>query len=169
METAITWDKFDKKKLLRGALTAPISNSTTAHTHTLAKKVLSTTVDVSASNNSTTCTPKTSVTISQKPHIEPRALKTESAALFTDSSAARPHSDSALSATSTYSLPPSHSHLVVNHIDAMDGLLIGCVVGDNCLVSGTPQQDELPLPPNWAIEVLRRSQYMSNSLDPSFS
>ncbi|XGW25947.1 hypothetical protein V3C99_006951 [Haemonchus contortus] len=27
------------------------------------------------------------------------------------------------------------------------------IIGDNCLVSGTPQEDELPLPPNWAVEV----------------
>uniref|UniRef100_A0A1I7WSP7 WW domain-containing protein n=1 Tax=Heterorhabditis bacteriophora TaxID=37862 RepID=A0A1I7WSP7_HETBA len=27
------------------------------------------------------------------------------------------------------------------------------IIGDDCLVSGTPQQDELPLPPNWAVEV----------------
>ncbi|VDL74246.1 unnamed protein product [Nippostrongylus brasiliensis] len=27
------------------------------------------------------------------------------------------------------------------------------IIGENCLVSGTPQEDELPLPPNWAVEV----------------
>ncbi|CAJ0604170.1 unnamed protein product [Cylicocyclus nassatus] len=131
----------------------------------------------------------------------------------------RPHSESVVSVASTYSLPPSHSHLMVNHIDAADerkspignlssqsfsdpskrehlkkpltsshsignvesfidlgaehvspaqqrfvslqslpgqGRQFGSsIIGDNCLVSGAPQQDELelPLPPNWAIEV----------------
>ncbi|RCN47675.1 hypothetical protein ANCCAN_06239 [Ancylostoma caninum] len=94
--------------------------SLSSHTHTLAKKTSSATVDVSASNNNVTCTNKTSVTVSQPAHVESRALKTESVAVYTDGSAVRPHSDSALSATSTYSLPPSHGHLAVNHLDAVN-------------------------------------------------
>ncbi|KJH50092.1 WW domain protein [Dictyocaulus viviparus] len=31
--------------------------------------------------------------------------------------------------------------------------LTSSIIGNNCLMSGTPQQDELPLPPNWAVEV----------------
>ncbi|EYC06121.1 hypothetical protein Y032_0078g1202 [Ancylostoma ceylanicum] len=192
--------------------------SLSSHTHTLAKKTSSATVDVSASNNNVTCTNKTSVTVSQPAHVESRALKTESVALYTDSSAVRPHSDSALSTASTYSLPPSHGHLAVNHLDAVNerkspianlssqsfsdpskrehlrkpltsshsignvesfmdqlstehstpvqqrfvslqslpgqGRQFGSsIIGDNCLVSGTPQQDDLPLPPNWSISV----------------
>ncbi|EPB70471.1 WW domain protein [Ancylostoma ceylanicum] len=88
--------------------------SLSSHTHTLAKKTSSATVDVSASNNNVTCTNKTSVTVSQPAHVESRALKAK-----------------------VDNLVP---RLLVRH-------------RDNCLVSGTPQQDDLPLPPNWSISV----------------
>lgn len=143
---------------------------------------------------------------------------TDTAVMYTESSSARPHSDSAISVASTFSLPPSHGYLMVNQ-NAADGRKspmgvqlssqsfsdpskrephrkplasshsIGnvesfmdqlntesstsvqqrfvslqslpgqgrqfgsSIIGDNCLVSGTPQEDELPLPPNWAVEV----------------
>ncbi|KAE9418803.1 hypothetical protein Angca_008960, partial [Angiostrongylus cantonensis] len=189
--------------------------SLSSHTRTLAKKS-SIAVDVSTSNN-IGCTQDSSTT-SQPSHSELRGNKGEPVTLYADGPTVRPHSDSALSVTSTASLPPSHGHLMVNHIDSteerrspmgnlssqsfsdssrreylrkpltsshsignvesfMDHLstqsstavqqrfvslqslpgqrrqLGSSIIGDNCLVSGTPQQDELPLPPNWAVEV----------------
>ncbi|KAK6019539.1 WW domain protein [Ostertagia ostertagi] len=209
--------------------------SLSSHTHTLAKKTTNT-VDASVSNNKATYPSKTSTT-SQAGHSEQRSQK-DSAMMYTENSSARPHSDSAISVTSTYSLPPTHGYLMVNHMNTGDGrkspmgvqlssqsfsdqskrepvrkplasshsignvesfmdqmnpeqstsvqqrfvslqslpgqgrqfgssiigkhcsdLKAGLVKhrsffsGDNCLVSGTPQEDELPLPPNWAVEV----------------
>ncbi|WKY08738.1 hypothetical protein Q1695_007897 [Nippostrongylus brasiliensis] len=189
--------------------------SLSSHTHTLAKKTTATTDATLANNN---CSPKNSVTSSQAPHIEQRSHKPETAVMYTDSSSTRPHSDSAISVTSTFSLPPSHGYLMVNNTNAGEGRKspmgqlssqsfsdpskrepvrkplssshsIGnvesfmdqlsteqstsvqqrfvslqslpgqgrqfgsSIIGENCLVSGTPQEDELPLPPNWAVEV----------------
>ncbi|VDP28218.1 unnamed protein product [Heligmosomoides polygyrus] len=160
--------------------------SLSSHTHTLAKKSTSN-LDATVSNNTATCSPKTSTASSQPPVSEQRAHMTDTAVMYTESSSARPHSDSAISVASTFSLPPSHGYLMVNQ-NAADGRkspmgvqlssqsfrsstsaqqrfvslqsLPGqgrqfgsSIIGDNCLVSGTPQEDELPLPPNWAVEV----------------
>ncbi|KIH53691.1 hypothetical protein ANCDUO_16175 [Ancylostoma duodenale] len=39
---------------------------------------------------------------------------------------------------------------------------------DDCLVSGTPQQDELPLPPNWAIAVTAQGYRWGNRLSTGY-
>uniref|UniRef100_A0A158PB69 WW domain-containing protein n=1 Tax=Angiostrongylus cantonensis TaxID=6313 RepID=A0A158PB69_ANGCA len=143
----------------------------------LAKKS-SIAVDVSTSNN-IGCTQDSSTT-SQPSHSELRGNKGEPVTLYADGPTVRPHSDSALSVTSTASLPPSHGHLMMPMFTSFPGVFVrsstavqqrfvslqslpgqrrqlgSSIIGedrDNCLVSGTPQQDELPLPPNWAVEV----------------
>lgn len=91
--------------------------SLSSHTRTLAKKS-SIAVDVSTSNN-IGCAQDSSTT-SQPSHSELRGNKGEPVTLYADGPTVRPHSDSALSVTSTASLPPSHGHLMVNHIDSTE-------------------------------------------------
>lgn len=57
------------------------------------------------------------------------------------------------SGSSTCASPAQQRFVSLQNLPGGGRAFGSSIIGDDCLVSGSPQQDDLPLPDNWAIEV----------------